>query len=220
MKPLIKLLIAAIFVSHAFAQDKQSHGFLNVVNLVPSDTVIHITLADKKLVPSGLKAAEQTGWFMIPAGSARLEIGHADYQKHRAPLTIHDGVSQIIVIFLRYADPPKTAKADETPALQITSLPAYASKGHGIKAVSLIQNTQAFQFSKYQLELEYLNISEMPNWTGNTFEIKHNGKKIGEIDRSRERASHYLLLATNGKDKYLTTLVNADVQRLPPWMEN
>jgi hypothetical protein len=219
MKNLIKVAIASALSCLALGAEER-YGFLNVVNLVPSKHSIDIRLADKQLVPAGLKPSTETGWFMIATGAVEIKIQHTEYKKRKTKLTITEGESQVIIIALELADSQESGPAPQTPNLRITSLPAYASKGHGIKAVSMIQSSNHFQFSNHKMELEYLKATEISDWTGREFEIKHQGKKIGSVNRSREHASHYLLLGTDHQGKYLSLLVNADVQKIPSWMEN
>lgn len=219
MKNLIRIAIAWTVSCLALIAE-ESYGFLNIVNLVPSKHSLDIQLADKQLVPAGLKPATETGWFMIASGSAQIKIQHPEYRERKTKLTITEGESQVIVISLEIIDAGESGPTPQTPRFRITSLPAYESKGHGIKAVSMIQSSGHFQFSGKNMELEYMKVTEMPDWTGREFEIKHKGKKIGSVNRSRERASHYLLLGTDHQGKYLSMLANADVQKLPSWMGN
>lgn len=219
MKNLIELgVIWMMALMPAGAEER--YGFLNIVNLVPSRHALDIHLAGKELVPSGLKPSVETGWFMIPAGLAEMKVKHPEYHRLRTGITITEGASQIIMIALEPMGFDPTNGIPAACRLRTVPLPAYASGGHAFKAVSMIRNAGQFQFAGKQVELEYLKPKAMTDWTGRGFEINHQGKKIGAVSQSRERASHYLLLGTDYRGKFLVRMVNADIQTLPAWSGN
>jgi len=201
------------------AAETERYGFLNVVNLIPSTTSCEIRLAEKILVPDGLKPAAETGWFMIPIGSQAISINHTDHKKFSSNIAIIEGASNLIVIYLQSSDRLQTDGKPFPPRIRIAAVPAFESKGFALKAVSMYPNTNRFQFARETIELEFLKVTDIPKWTGGDFQIQHDGKPIGEVARGPERASYMLLLSTDHQGKHLTTIVNADPQKLPPWMQ-
>jgi hypothetical protein len=220
MKFLFKILAAFMaMTAAAHAEELDRYGFVNVVNMIPSNTNIEIQLAEKKLAPNGLKPAVETGWFMVPVGAQPITISHANHKKVSTAIAIHEGVSNLFVIYL---EPQARALVDDKPLppkISIAVIPAYEASGYAIKAISLLPETNHFQVSKETIELEFKKITEIPNWSGGEFQIKHDGKKIGEVGRYRERAAYLLLVSTDHEAKLLTAVVSADAQKLPPWMK-
>lgn len=220
MKFLIKFsAMLACLIGSILAAETQRYGFINVVNLIPSSTSCEITLAGKIVVPAGLKSTAETGWFMVPVGSQAIAIDHSGYKKFNSNLKIIEGASNLIVIYLKFSERLQSDGSPVSPQVQISSIPAYDSKGFALKAVSMLPDTNRFQLAREFIELDFLKATEIPKWTGGGFQIQHDGKLIGEVTRGRERASHMLLLSTDHQGKYLTSIVNADPQKLPPWMQ-
>jgi hypothetical protein len=201
------------------AAETERYGFLNVVNMIPSTTNIEIHLAEKILVPNGLKPATETGWFMVPIGMQPISINHLSHKKLSSSISVAEGASKLLVIFLQSSDRLQADGNPVPPMISITSIPAYESTGSSLKALSMLPATNHFQFARENIELECRKVTEVPNWTGGEFQIQYNGKFIGEVSRSRERASYMLLISTDHQGKYLTTIVNADPQKLPSWMQ-
>ena len=201
------------------AAEAERYGFLNVVNMIPSATTCEIHLAGKTLVPSGLKSAAETGWFMAPIGSQTITINHLEHKKFSSNISVIEGASSLIVIYLKSSDRLQSDGKPVPPQIRIASIPAYESQGFSLKAVSMLPDTNHFQFAREAIELEFLKVTEIPKWTGGGFQIQHHGKLIGEVARDRDRASYTLLISTDHQGKYLTTLVNSDPQKLPPWMQ-
>lgn len=201
------------------AAEAERYGFLNVVNMIPSASACEIHLAGKNLVPSGLKSAAETGWFMIPIGSQPISINHLEHKKFSSNISVIEGASNLIVIYLKSSDRLQSDGKPLAPQIRLASIPAYESEGFSLKAVSMLPDTNHFQFARESIELEFSKVTEIPKWTGGGFQIQHNGKLIGEVARGRERASYMLLLSTDHQGKHLTTIVNADPQKLPPWMQ-
>ena len=201
------------------AAETERYGFLNIVNMIPSTTTCEIHLAGKKLVPDGLKPAAETGWFMIPIGSQTISTNHLEHKKFSSNISVIEGTSNLIVIYLKSSDRLQSDGKPVPPQIRLASIPAYESQGFSLKAVSMLPDTNHFQFARESIELEFSKVTEIPKWTGGGFQIQHNGKLIGEVARDRDRASYALLISTNHQGKHLTTLVNADPQKLPPWMQ-
>ncbi len=201
------------------AAETERYGFLNVVNMIPSTTSCEIRLAEKNLVPDGLKSASETGWFMVPIGFQPMSIKHTEHKKFSSNISISEGASSLIVIYLQCSKRLQSDGRPFPPQIRFASIPAYESKGFALKAVSMFPETNRFQFARETIELEFLKVTDIPKWTGGGFQIQHDGKIIGEVARGRERASYMLLLGTDHQGKNLTTIVNADPQKLPPWMQ-
>ncbi len=201
------------------ADETERYGFLNVVNLIPSTSTCKINLAGKILVSDGLKSSAETGWFMVPIGSQAISINHTDHKKLSSNISIIEGASNLIVIYLQSSERLQSDGKPFPPQIRFASIPAYESKGFALMAVSMIPNTNRFQLARETIELEFLKSADIPKWTGGGFHVQHDGKIIGEVTRGRERASYMLLLGTDHQGKHLTAIVNADVQKLPPWMQ-
>lgn len=220
MKSLFKIsTLLGWLMLPLIASESENYGFLNVVNLIPSPSTCEIKLAEKILVPDGLKSAAETGWFMVPVGSQAISINHPDHKKFSSNISIIKGTSNLIIIYLQSSERLQSDGKPFPPRIRIASIPAYESKGFALKAVSTFPNTNHFQLARETIELQFLKVTDVPKWTGGGFQIQHNGKFIGEVARGRERASYMLLLSTDHQGKHLTTIVNADPQKLPPWMQ-
>jgi hypothetical protein len=207
-----------LFSSQLSVADDERYGFLNLVNLIPSGEACHIRLAGKNLVPKGLKAAAETGWFMVPTGKHSAIISHASHETLKSDLTVTEGRSDLLIIYLV---PDKPVATDDKPrplGIRLISLPAYDSEGFALKGVSLFPSKSRFQLGRQFVELEPLKITPLSNWRGGGFQINHQGQPIGMVSRGGDRSAHYLLLGTDHQGKYLTAIVNADIQKLPPWM--
>jgi hypothetical protein len=219
MRYLFKFHVLLLLLSQLSVADEERYGFLNLVNLIPSGEACHIRLAGKTLIPKGLKAAAETGWFMVPAGKHSVIISHASHETLKSDLTVTEGRSDLLIIYLAADKPVATDDKPRPPEIRLTSLPAYDSEGFALKAVSMFPGKSRFQLGRQFVELEPLTITPRSNWTGGGFQINHQGQSIGVVSRGRDRASHYLLLGTDHQEKYLTAIVNADIQKLPPWMK-
>lgn len=206
-------------MSIASSAETERYGFLNVVNVIPSTTNLEIHLAEKNLVPNGLKPAAETGWFMIPIGTQPISISHPGHRKLNSSISVTEGASNVVVIYLQSTERMQPDGKPFPPKISITSIPAYESTGYSLKAMSMLPATHHFQLARENIELEYRKVTEVPNWTGGEFQIQHNGKLIGEVSRGRERASYMLLIGSDHQGKYLTTIVSADPQKLPPWLK-
>lgn len=211
------LLLCFIPLIQAAATER--YGFLNVVNMIPSEKPCEIHLAGKTLVPDGVKPAVETGWFMFPIGSQAISIKHSAHKEFSSNITIIEGASNLIVIYLQSIERLQSDGKPFPPQIRYASIPAYESKSFGLKAVSMVPNTNRFMLARETIELESLKVTDVPKWTGGGFQIQHNGKLIGEVTRGSERASYMLLISTDHQGKHLTTIVNADTQKLPPWMQ-
>ncbi len=213
-------VILACLATSLSAVETQRYGFLNVVNMIPSATSCEINLAGKTLVPDGLKSAKETGWFLVPIGSHKITIDHADHKKFSSNIAITEGVSNLLVIHLHVSERLSANGKPLPPQIRFATVGAYESTGFALKAMSMIPETNRFQLARETIELEFLKPTDVPRWTGGGFQIKHHNQIIGEVTRGRERASYLLLLSTDHQEKNLTTIVNADPQKLPPWMQN
>jgi hypothetical protein len=220
MKFLIKItaLVAGLLFS-LNAEETERYGFLNVVNMIPSAATCEINLSGKNLVPGGLKAAAETGWFMVPIGSQAISFKHTAHKEFSSNITIVEGASNLIVIYLKSSERLDSDGNPFPPQVRLASIPAYESKGISLKAVSMLPAENHFHFAREAIELEFSKVTEIPKWTGGGFQIQHNGKFIGEVARGREQASYMVLLSTDHQGKHLTTIVNADSQKLPLWMQ-
>ena len=201
------------------AAETERYGFLNVVNLIPSSSSCEINLAGKVLVPDGLKAAVETGWFIVPIGSHAVSIHHTEYKKFSSTISVVERASHLIVIYLQANERLQPDGKPSPPLIRFASFPAFASKGFTLRAVSMLPGTNRFQFAQEMIEMEFSKMTDVPKWTGGGFQIQHHGKIIGSVSRGRDRASYMLLLGADFQGNYLTTLVNADIQSLPPWMK-
>lgn len=220
MKFLIKIsALLACLMPLVNADENVRYGFLNVVNMIPSTTTCEINLAGKNLVPNGLRSAVETGWFMVPIGSQAISIIHSKHKNFTSNISVIEGTSNLIVIYLHSSERLQSDGKPFPPQIRIASIPAYESKGFVLKAVSMFPEKNRFQLARETIELEFLKVTDLPKWTGGGFQIQHNGKPIGAVARGRERASYLLLLSTDHQGKHLTTIVNADPQKLPPWMQ-
>lgn len=206
-------------MSIASSAETERYGFLNVVNMIPSTTNLEIHLAEKKLVPNGLKPAAETGWFMISIGTQPISISHPGHRKLSSSISVSEGASNVVVIYLQSTERMQPDGKLLPPKISIASIPAYESTGYSLKAVSMLPATHHFQLARENIELEFRKVTEVTNWTGGEFQIQHNGKLIGEVSRGRERASYMLLIGSDHQGKYLTTIVSADPQKLPPWLK-
>lgn len=211
--------LLAWLMFHLNADETERYGFINVVNMIPSASTCEITLAGKIVVPDGLKAGAETGWFMAPIGSHPISLKHTDHKTYSSGISMTEGASNLIVIYLKSGDRLQSDGKPFPPQIRFASIPAYESKGFALRAVSMLPETNHFQLARETIDLEFLKVTDVPKWTGGGFQIQHNGKLIGEVTRGSERASYMLLISTDHQGKHLTTIVNAETQKLPPWMQ-
>lgn len=219
MKAICSLAAIFAIVSLPLSAEKiKEYGFLNIVNLIPSEAPCQIELADKPLLPKGLKSATETGWFIVPAGQPPIILSHPNHPTHRAKIPIADGLSQVIAIYLEPSESPQSDTQPNPPKIRFALLPGFESKGYGLKIVSTFPNTSRFKFGTNTLELEPLKSTALKSWRGGGFQVHYQGQPIGAIHRDLPRASYYLLLSTDPQGNHRITFANADLQKLPPWM--
>lgn len=227
MRSHFKLLAAfCLFATGLQAQEGDGYGFLNIVNLIPGDIPADVTLDGKKLVPGGMKPADFTGWFVIPAGAKSITISLGKKEdakpaiaKASGSIEVGEGLSNVIAVFLQ---PDPRVKPDGTPyppKIRIKSFPAYDSKGFGLQFVSTSATDQRFQIGPLRLESKPLEPIRIGKWSGAGFEIMHEGKAVGKTAGSSEPGSFYLFVGAGEDGGFMTVLTRADPQATPPWMK-
>ncbi len=227
MKNRFKLIARfwVIFISLAFcpggtAQEEETHGFLNLVNVVPGAAKCKIGLTGKDVVPGGLTSAEATGWFIVPTGSLPLSLEIEGYETGSGNIDIADMQSSVFVIFLE-PNPRKDKDGKPMPpkikAKRCDALPA--QKGFYLKLMSLCPGENTFIIGPHQLNVKLFESAEVPRWAGGAFQILHDEKPIGVTHAELEKDPFYLFVGTDHAGKYCTTLVRAGIQKLPPWMK-
>lgn len=215
----------AVFISLACcpavtAQEDETHGFLNLVNLVPAAAKCKISLTGKDVVPGGLASADATGWFIVPTGSLSISLEIQGYETSSGNIDIADMQSSVFVIFL---EPNPRKDKDDKPlppkikAKRCEALPA--QKGFYLKLVSFCPGDKTFTIGSNLLSLKLFEEVEVPKWSGGALKILLGQESIGITHPEIEKDPFYLFVGTDHAGKYCTTLVRAGNQTLPPWMK-
>lgn len=215
---IINVVFSFLFPLMAAEADQ---GFLNIANCVPVDHACTITIMGKDLVPGGLKAAESTGWFILPAGEHAVSLQIEGYDKARGTISVKPLLSNLCVLFLELPQQKIDKDGKEIlPQLRIKRYDALAiQKQHQLKVVSFCPNQVPFHIGQHSLALALYEPQEIANWNGGAFAIKHDSKVIGTCSGAQEKGSYMLLLATDHKGKFCSQLVRNEPQKLPPWMK-
>lgn len=212
MKKRISALLAAfVFCVPALtAQEEETYGYVNIVNLIPAETPCKIEIGGKDLVPEGLKSGDDTGWFLLPVGSRSIEISHGELDEASGKLEIEDSKDNLIVIFLERPATPKKEGKEVPPKIRIKSFPTYESKGFGLRIASTCPDNNRFHIGPHKFDLKPFIGEAVKGWTGSPFEILHGGEKIGRVKGSAESGSFYVFVGTDHKGNFVTALASSD----------
>jgi hypothetical protein len=224
MRSLCKLFSLALLIlaSHdCLAQDQTIHGFVNLVNLVPSDKPCKIHLAGEELMPDGLASARSTGWFIVPAKATSLSVQIEGFRRSSGGIEITENQSSVYVIFLE--PNPRTNKNGKPikPKIRVKrcdALPAAEKRFH-LKVMSFCPGENDFLLAQNPITLSLFDSIELPKWSGGGFPITINQTPVGEVSQVSEKGSFYLFIGTDHAGRYCSVTVEADRQQLPPWMK-
>ncbi|MEO8616614.1 MAG: hypothetical protein ABI600_15835 [Luteolibacter sp.] len=223
MRSLSNCIVAAIllaFTTRSLSQDTQTYGFLNLVNLVPSDKACKITLTGKDVVPGGLASAVATGWFIVPTGNIPLNLEIEGFDSGIGNIEVADAQSSIYVVFL---EPNSRLDKDGKPLhpkIRIKRCePLATQSGFYLKVMSFCPDENRFLLGTKPINLKLYEAAEIPKWSGSPFKITHNQQTAGETLPVTEKGSFYLFFGTDHSNNYCSVLVRAESQVLPPWMK-
>jgi hypothetical protein len=216
----IPLAVMIALSSHIGAQEPASHGFLNLVNLVPGDKPCMIGVTGKDVVPGGLASAQSTGWFIVPAGNLQLTLEVKGYDKGTGAVDLSAMQSSLFVIFLESSGKTNAEGKPLPPKIKLKRCEAIDGKsGFFLKLVSLCPGENTFLLGLNPMTLKLFQEAEVPNWNGGGFKISKDQAVIGQVLPELEKDPFYLFVGTDHAGKYCTTLVRASKQDLPPWMK-
>lgn len=220
MKSLFKtFVILGALLLPVSAQQGDGYGFLNIANLVPGEDPCEITIGGEKVVNGGLKSGSYTGWFMVQNGSKTVSLTIGELDTASGSIEISEGNGNLIAIFLEPDTRTNSEGRPYPPKIRIKSFPTYGAKGFGLKFVSLCQGENRFQLGPLKLDPKRYDPIEIPKWNGGGFEIKRNGKSIGNIGGSSESGAFYALVGTDGDGEHAIALVNSDQQEVPEYLK-
>ncbi len=216
-------LIAALVLAPSMptqAQDPVTAGFVNLVNLIPSDKPCKIGLGGKDVVPGGLASAQATGWFIVPTGTHQITLEVQGYATGSGAVELAPTQSSMFVIFLEANAKPNPDGKPVVPKVKIKRFEAIEDKGgFFLKLASLCPGENSFLIGPNPFALKTFQETEVPNWNGGGFKISRDQSVIGQVLPELEKDPFYLFIGTDHAGKYCTTLVRASKQDLPPWMK-
>jgi len=218
----IKFTIALIIVSssNVIGQETTSHGFVNLVNLIPSDKPCKIGLAGKDVVPGGLASSHSTGWFIVPSGNMQLTLEAQGYAPGTGTVDLAPMQSSIFVIFLESNVKTNPDGKPVIPKIKLKRCEAIEGKeGFYLKLLSLCPGETTFLIGPNSFTLKTFQEAEVPNWNGGGFKVSRDQSVIGQVLPETEKDPFYLLIGTDHAGKYCSSLVRASKQDLPPWMK-
>jgi len=220
MKSLSKALaLLGLLILPLSAQNGDGYGFLNIANLIPGNGACEISIGGETLVPDGLKSGTYTGWFMVKPGAKSITISFGELKSASGNITITEGAGNLIGIYLEPDKRLDTEGKPLPPKIRIKSFPSFASKGFGLKFVSLFPEKSRFQIGNLKLEAEPFKPLEIPKWNGAGFEILHSGKPVGKTTSSSESGAFYLLVGTDSEGAYASVLVSSNDQEVPGYLK-
>lgn len=211
--------LAAMAVTSGVVRAQEGHGFLNLVNLVPGSTPCKIRIADKDAMPGGLPPARSTGWFIVPAGSHTLNLSIEGYAAASGALDLPVDKSSVCVIFLQPTPGVDSKGKPARPRIRFKRCDALpVGKGFSLQFMSFCPEESSFVIGNKPVSIKLLETVEIPKWSGGGFKIMRNQAVVGEVPTEHEKGAFYLFVGTDHQDKYCSTLVRAENQTLPPWM--
>lgn len=211
------LCLSILLGSPALAQDApQAFGTLNIISLISDAAPCEVTLAGKKLNPEGLKTADITGWFFIPAGSHIMHIQHPTLGEIDGTIEVAQGSTQAIVIFLHPSKRTQSAGKPLPPDIRIRRFPAFQTpKGFALKAASMLVEPTRYTIGPDTFTLQKAKPIDIPKWNGSGFTVAFSDQPIASIPSSEDSGSYYLFLAENPDGKHTSALVSADPIAIP-----
>lgn len=219
MKPLVSALLLALLHTPA-THAEGDHGFINFINMIPGEEKCEIRIDSKNPASQGLAPGIHTGWFIYPSGPAKISVTLGDLAPVKGSIEIGQGTGSLIAIYLEPPPLPTTKEGKPAPpVIRIRSLPTYTTEGLSLHFMSLCPTDNRFELGTQRLEPEPFKTIDIPGWTGAGFQLKKNGKVIGSVSEMREKEPFYLLVGTDLKGTYLTTLVFGGTASTPPWRE-
>jgi hypothetical protein len=229
MKILHSMLTAlAVLATGLRAQEVEVPGFLNILNLIPAKIPAEVHIADKELLPGGMKPGDSTGWFMVPPGEKAMSIrlNQPDDEikppipKANGTIDVISGQGNLVALIL---EPSKQMRSDGSPfppRIRIRKFPTYDTRGYGLRFVSVCTTEHRFKIGPLEIDARPFEPVDIPKWTGLGFPIMHHGKVIGKTAGSSEPDSFYLFVGENGEGGFLTSMIRAGNQQAPPWLQH
>lgn len=213
MKAIVRitalLLFGGVVVS---AQEEALESLVNIVNLVPGDQPCKITLGGISLVDKGLEAGIATGWFYYPAGSVGISVETKELKSQSGTLDLEVGFGKVVVIYLEPSLRKEKDGKPIPPKIRMRSFPGFEGKAYALKIVSLCQIEDYFKIGPLRLQLKPGQTYDIPDWNGSGFDVAHDGKPVGKVEKPGDKGSYYLFIGPGKEEgKYFAAMGNADL---------
>lgn len=191
-------------------EDEKPYGYVNIVNLIPGNSGCSIIIGGDDLVPGGLASGQDTGWFLLTAGAKSLKISQGELDEAMGELNVVDSEETLIAIFLQ--PNPKLGEDGKPlpPKIKTMQFPAFDGKGFALRVASTCPTVQRFEIGPKKIELESFKYVSIPGWGGGSFEIKNNGKVVGDVSEKNEPGAFYLFIGVGEKANFVTVIARAD----------
>ncbi len=207
-----------------FAQEPETYGFLNIVNLIPGEKPCDIVLTGKTLVPGGLAATTASGWFLVPPGNLSISLGMEGFDKASGNIDLAAMQSSIIVIFLEAPPASKNELNKDNaprPKLKLKRFEIFGDTStYALKLASLCPGENKFSVGPNPFDIKLYSSLDVPKWTGGGFQVSKAGSVVGSIPQQYEKGPYYLFVGTDHADKYCAVAVSAEKQDLPEGIRN
>ncbi|MFD2255413.1 hypothetical protein ACFSSA_01880 [Luteolibacter algae] len=211
MRNLISLIaIILLFGLAANAAAEAGRGMINLVNMIPGNSRCMVKIDGVKLLPDGMMAGAETGWFLLPAGEKNLEFEHEGARDLSVGLTLEEGEGIVLAIYLEFSRQRKKDGKLAAPMIRMKRFPVYDNEESCMKAVSLCKSEKIFEIGGGDFVLQPADIVELPKWAGAGFHIKYKGRAVGEIRHNRQRSNYYVFIAPAGHGNYFAAKANCD----------
>lgn len=206
-------IFAPLVLCCAYAQgqvEEPPRGLLNFVNLIPGSTATDIKVNGKELVPGGMKAGAETGWFSLQAGRLEISVKSDKSRPINDGMELKTDVGTVIAIFL---EPIPVTKPDDKPLPPKISLKAFRTfkaGAYGLKIISLSSEPNTFGFGSSKAVLKPFEMIEINTWRGEAFDVSSRGKVIGKIGDCPQKANYYVFIAPANDGTFFAAKANAD----------
>lgn len=200
------------------AQENLSFGHLNIVNLIPGDSPSIVRIGGELINADGIRPGSSTGWFLAPTRMKDISISVGSQFQGKGPITITEGVGNVIVIYLQPDKRENEEGQPRPPLLRTRSYSTSESKGLELQFASLCPGENRFKIGPISLEPKSSDVIHLPQWTGGSAEITVNSKSIGHVEEREEVDTYLVLVGTDLKDKYVCVTVSVGSPKEPGWL--
>lgn len=193
------------------------YGFLELINAIPSDARLNVTIDGKELVRDGIRSGAATGGFLLPVGSHQATFSIEGIPSREGKLEVELGVTKTYVI---YPKKNEGKDAKENPIiLSLRKIDGPLKKsGYAVVVTSFCPNKEQIKINKKTVELEFAKTQEFSGWAGGPMQVFRQDKKIG-VFLVEEKGTYHLIVATDHQGRYLSSFVRILNYEVPPWFQ-